>query len=713
MRWPKFLRKDNPAYRAIFATDGGKGPAWKTVDLASYLKEGYQRCVTSFACVNLIAKSASRVSWTLSKKAGKGNWNEFDEHPCLDLLSRPNEFESGIRFGEKVFSYLPLAGNVYIYRNSGIPSAPPARLYVFRPDRVTVNKSGDWRDPIASYDYNAGAKPETIDKRLVLHLTEFHPTDDWYGLSKIEVCARQVDILNEAAIWNMKIIQKDMRIPGVLTGKTAYDPETFMRMWTENYSGPESSRFALPLLFEGEDLKWYNISVNPKDIDWVNGQKLVLRQICSVFGVPSQLLGDTEATTYANYQEARASFYHETVLPLMDIYRDELNNWLVPLYGSGLRLDYNRDGIEAIQEDRGKKYAYLNSAEWLTINEKRDETGFDEIEGGDVILVPISDIPLEEATAPPEPAPDFTPDDDADPDADPDAQDEPPAKARKPARRVIKAVKKSFWTDPDRQKALWTNFDTRTRTREKSFLELARKYLERQGNDIKARLAGYSALVNVSPAALLDKHAETDRFVKDFKAWYRDHFIRAGNAGMHAAKGELFNDAEFKDDKPSSWVFNMTPAQEARLSEHIFNTGSKVNDTTIEKIYRELQRAQVADMTIDEFGQALGDKLDDLSRSRARLWAQNESVWTDSYGQNEAFKQTEFVDMKGWLSAFLDTSRDDHMAASGQEVGVNESFKIGAYMQEFPGDGSQGAPVEDTIQCKCSIYPVIGPGTGD
>ena len=698
----RLSRKDNPAYRAIFSTGGGKGPAWKTVDLASYMKEGYQRCITSFACTNLVAKSASRIMWTLKKGE-----NELDTHELLSKLARPNQFESGIRFGEKVFSYLQLAGNVYIYRNSGIPSAPPANLYVFRPDRVTINKSGNWRDPIESYDYGAGAKPETIDKRLVLHLTEFHPTDDWYGLSKIEVCARQVDILNESAIWNMNIIQKDMRIPGVLTGKVSYSPEQFMKMWTENYSGPESDRFGLPLLFEGEDLKWYNISINPKDIDWINGQKLVLRQICSVFGVPSQLLGDTEATTYANYQEARAAFYHETVLPYMDIYRDELNSWLVPLYGSGLYLDYNRDAIEAIQEDRGKKYTYLQQADWLTVNEKRVETGFDEIVGGDVILVPISNVPLEEATAPPEPPPDFTPNDDDDEEEEEEIEEEP-AKARKPApRRVIRAVKKSFWTEPERKERLWTSFESRVLSRSKSFREMAKDYMRGQADRMRQRLDAIGSLP-IRAENIFDVEAETKEYGKKFYSWYKDHFVRAGHAGMQASKGELFDDAEFKAGVPTSWVFRLTAALEETLRTLVFNSGTKVNKTTIEVIYQELKLAQAENKPVAKFAQDLTDKVDELSRSRAMLWSRTESAKVDNYGQLEGMKQTEHVDMKGWMCSFVPTSREEHMAADGQEVGLNDSFSVGGETLAYPGDPT-GDP-GNVCNCLCSVYPVVGEG---
>lgn len=80
----------------------------------------------------------------------------------------------------------------------------------------------------------------------------------------------------------------------------------------------------------------------------------------------------------SNYQEARMAFYMETVLPLMDWYRDELNNWLVPMFGENLELDYDKDEIEALSEDRQEVWTRCKDAYWLTLNEIRVACGYDE-----------------------------------------------------------------------------------------------------------------------------------------------------------------------------------------------------------------------------------------------------------------------------------------------------------------------------------------------
>ena len=706
MRFPRLFRKSNPANPSLLAVVTPGQPRWSDVDYNSLSTEGYINCATVFACVSQIARSASRIEWYMTQKKGRGIYEEFDEHPCVDLLRKPNDIESGIRFAEKVFSYLMLNGNAYITKVAGIKSAPPRWLYVQRPDRMKVIP-GNVNDPVQGYEYKTGMRSVPFKTEDVLHLIEFHPTDDWYGLSRVQVAARAVDISNQADDWNMNNLANNMNPPGIITAKNVNpaDIDRYRAQFRENYQGGLNA--GIPLIFSGEDVAWTTTGMTPKDVDWQNGQKLTMRKICAVLGVPSMLLGDTEATTYANYQEARRALYMETVLPLMDLYRDELNGWLVPLYGPNLRLEYDKDRIEALQENRGEQYQYIAAANWLTVNEKRQETGFDEVPEGDVILTPFSSVPLaqlvaEEEEPEPEPEPAAEPGEPIE--EEPDEEPEEAGKARKSHPRA-----KSYWADPERKERLWLTFEARVRTRERSFGVMARDYMRGQAERLKKRASGNSSLAGVLPADLLDVKDEAKAYVKKFYPWYKDHFIRAGQAGMTSAKGELFNDAEFKADKPkpTSWTFVMTAAQEELLQQMVFNSGTAVNETTIDIIYEMLKRAQAEDMTVAKFAQDLYDKIaTELSRSRSMLWARTESAKVDNFGQVEGYKETEFVDRKGWMCSFVPDSRDEHMAADGQERKLDEPFDVGGETMMYPGDPSGSAG--NVCNCLCATYPVVG-----
>ena len=685
MKLPHLFRKANPAMRAVLAYFGWAKEIPKKKDYAALTEAGYLNCAMVFACVKYIAQAGSRISWVLGKKKMKGGLEEIEEHPLLKMLRRPNEAESGTRLMEKGISHLMLNGNSYITKMHGAASAPPVFLYALRPDRMTIEK-GNWMMPVAGYTYKAGTEKESFKFQDVLHLTEFHPLDDWYGLSRLEVAARQVDILNKASEWNKRLLDNDMKPPAIIKAKYVSDDtiNQVRKQFKENFEGYENA--GLPVLIGGDELEWTDISLKPKDMDWLNSKKMTMRELCAIFNLCSELFGDSENKTYSNMKEAHRAAYTEAVLPVMDIFRDEFNYWLVPLFGDGLYLDYDRDKIEALQEDREKKYGYLMGANWLKVNEKRVACGYDEVPEGNVILVSLSDIALGSEI--------------------PSAPTDEDKGTR--GRLLLKAGGTGFWRDPQRKERLWMSHKARVETRERSFLPAAEKYLKRQKEAIVAAISKNQFINGISADSIFDKEAEIGLYAKAFEAWYKDHFIRAGNAGMRAVKGELFDDGEFKAEdlkKPSTWVFNMTTAREEALMQMVFNSGTKVNEMVIDRIYDLLNTAQVENWPVYKLAQFIKDEASWFSYWRARNWARTESTKIDNFGQVEGFKATEFVEKKGWLCMFVEDSREAHMKADGQEVLVNDDFDIAGEKLAYPGDPRGKA--ENVCQCLCDVYPVV------
>jgi hypothetical protein len=78
------------------------------------------------------------------------------------------------------------------------------------------------------------------------------------------------------------------------------------------------------------------------------------------------------------------------------------NSWLAAPFKVEIKPDV--DTIPAIAEKRLKMWEMANASTDLTINERRELKGYGPIDGGDVVLVASSQIPLSEAAMPPDPA---------------------------------------------------------------------------------------------------------------------------------------------------------------------------------------------------------------------------------------------------------------------------------------------------------------------
>ena len=211
---------------------------------------------------------------------------------------------------------------------------------------------------------------------------------------------QDIHTLNLAARWNAKLLQNDARPVGALVTEGALTDEQFNRLKVDikkSISGAENAGLPIGPLEAG--LKFQPYGLSPKEMDGCL-DKHTRRKIASILNVAPELIGDSENKTYSNYQEARKALYLENVLPKMDVLRDELNNWLVPIFGDDrASVDYDRDSIEAIREDRSKKVVDLNSQidrGWLTRNEAREDLKRGSMgPAGDVATVSGAVVPLD------------------------------------------------------------------------------------------------------------------------------------------------------------------------------------------------------------------------------------------------------------------------------------------------------------------------------
>jgi len=378
-----------------YATNGQ--PIWTPARYDALAKEGYSINATVFACVNEIAGAVSQFDWLLFKMGGSAKGKkrtQIESHPLLDLLARPNERQGTAAFFEAVAAYYELAGNSYINLVGPNDVAPPKELWLLRPDRITIMP--DSVSGVKAYRYTLDGRWNDISAARILHSKTFHPLNDWYGMSPIEVAARAIDTDNESLKWNKALLQNAARPSGAFVAKGLLGEMEHARMKTElaeaHTGASHAGRF---MLLEG--VEWKAMGLNPMDMDWLEGRKMTKREICQAFQVPPELIGDGEQKTYSNYQEARKAFYHETVIPLMSRIRDDFNNTITPRFGPQLRLEYDLDNVPALAEDQEKLWTRVQAAEHLTINEKRELTGYDDVDGGDVILVSATMIPLDAA----------------------------------------------------------------------------------------------------------------------------------------------------------------------------------------------------------------------------------------------------------------------------------------------------------------------------
>lgn len=379
-----FFQKNNNYYRnneiKSYYQPLGKA-VWSDRNYEMFAREGYIKNVVGYKCVSMLARSASSVKLMVyDKKTNK----KIENHPLELLLNNPNPTQNGYEFFESLYSYKLLSGNTYIqailldkniFKN-------PKELFILRPDRMTIIIDNNSSIPYAyKYKVNSNEKVFYVDKITgnaeILHIKNFNPINDWYGLSPIEAASYSIDQHNEASKWNQSMLQNGARPSGALIVKGNGDDSAFLtdeqftrlkKQLNEEFAGTENA--GKPLLLEG-GLEWMEMSLSPSEMNFLEMKNSCARDIALAFGVPSQLLGIPGDNTYSNLTEARLSMWEETIIPMIDNVVDALNKWLVPMFDDNIGLYYDKDKITALYSRQENYWNKIANANFLNDDEKK------------------------------------------------------------------------------------------------------------------------------------------------------------------------------------------------------------------------------------------------------------------------------------------------------------------------------------------------------
>lgn len=734
----RLLRKDDQS-RVLIAMTAQNKAQFMGRDIKTFSDEGFKKCVIVYSSVNKVAGGAAAVPWLLYKKARskKSARAEIESHPFLDLMARPNPLQGGSAFMQSALSYFLIAGNSYISAVGANKNGKGAakELWTQRPDRMKIIAGSRGYPAQYVYTVNNQEVVYPVDQiklqSPILHLKTFHPLDDWYGLSPLEAAAYQVDQFSGVNKWNMGLIQNGARPSGALvatvsaTSNGQLTAEQFARLKEQidqDYSGAGNA--GRPMLLEG-GLDWKQFGLNPQQMEFVENKNTSARDIALAFGVPPMLLGIPGDNTYANYSEARQSLYEETILPLLDFVKSELNHWLLPLFGDGIECDYDKDEIHALAPRRSMIWDKVSSASFLTENEKRIATGYEPIENGDVILVQSTMIPLEDAVEkaeedeegdqsgddmggdasddesddpspkpdPKKPAPDDESGDDESDDESGD--DEMPGKV---AGDLFEAKLINLRTD--RAKVREWRGQQRLRKRfEKRLQRQAHASFEVEGHKVSEIVSG----LDIHHAEIAVRH-EIDANLPQWKTVlnlnmtaaakaFKDRFDKATKS--HPKRLEYKEDDATYDDFMRDWI-----------REHVGERIKDISETTKKRVIEAMRNAQEEaydeGTPLRDYAEAVKAAYDGFGEDRAITIARTETGTAANQSLVQAAKSSGIDNlMKEWISGDDGRTRPDHVEANGQAVALDDDFDVGGVKMSQPLDPD--GPPEEVINCRCAV----------
>ena len=691
------LFKSNPVARLLYQHKVGQ-PQWSPRNYEQFAREAYLLNPYVFRAIELRANAIGGLRWIATKRDAKGEARELGwGHPLAALMRRPQPRKGGAALFGEIESFLCIAGNAFVSGagpSSGENAGKPREMYALRPDRMKVTPGpGPW-EPVAGYEYRVSAEPKLFGPDEVLHLKRFHPVEDFFGMSPLEPGGRSTDHNNAARRWNVALLQNSAAPAGAFVTEaniTEGQREDIQKQFREDKSGPDNA--GTPLFLEG-GFAWEQMGLSPKDMDWLEGARLSAREIVNVLGVPAEMVGDSQNKTYANYQEARKAFYQDTILPEADYLRDEFNAWLGEKFGA--ELDYDKDQIEALREDRAQLWTVIGAA-WsdgrISKNEGREAMGYDAEPEGDFFLLPASAIVSNADGS--DAFPSEIPEEEPVPGAE-QAEGEEPAGDEAPAADEDDGTKGVSVTKSGRRILLYKATDRKRRGWIRSAKATVRKRLDAQKDAIVDAVlggAGPSDAIHDAEKVILAQRPAWEKLYRSLYATVCRDF----------AKGTL---AQIKSDSGHEAKSAVLPLVDKLVQEWVRkHAGARIVgiiDTDLERVRRELTEGVQKGEGIPQLAKRIEDYLDPIYANRAETVARTEIVSASSLGSQLAAQATGIPMRKSWLSTPGDRTRDSHSDADGQTVGLDETYSVAGYRLRFPGDSSMGAPPEETVSCRCS-----------
>lgn len=396
------------------------------INKTDYIEKGFVRNATVYSVISLRASAAKGIPWLVYKVKNAQKLRHYTNitkkdldlnrlltlkedaleevynTPINALLKRPNPIQSFQDMVEGLFIYRDVTGDAYLAQVTSLVNKEIIQLHLLPADKTKI-VGGPFTDPVAGYHFNAFSKDIILPDK-VMHWKYFNPS--WnsdgrqlYGLSPL-VAASQTINSDNAGIDSETSSFANEGVKAILTGTNDTDIE-FTRDQTDQLIKKLKKATARAksgdgnVMFNRAPMNLLKIGETPVDLGVLDSRKYNKEVICNIFHIHPSLLS-SDASTLNNLTEARKALITMSVMPDMDSLRDNLNTMFQHAFGEQWFVDYDIMAISELQDDLEKLSKTLAGMDWITINEKRAATQYEEYKdpNADLLFSDMGKVPL-------------------------------------------------------------------------------------------------------------------------------------------------------------------------------------------------------------------------------------------------------------------------------------------------------------------------------
>lgn len=321
-------------------------PIWTTPGMHNYVEQGYKKNELMWRCMQERSQAISSARMMVkSKETGE----EVPDHPLYQLLQKPNHMMSEFDLWSISVIYADLTGIAYWEQVRG-PMGNTVEMWPLRPDRM--HPIPHTKKVISGYEYRVpGLEPILIPAENVIEFKVFDPLSLYQGVSPVGVALKALDIDISQTNYLKLFFEGGGIPPGLIkTKKKLIDADVtdIRRRWSERYGGYEKWLAPAVLDMDAEYQKT-SYSFQEMGFDVLDARAEI--RVAMVFMIPPVLIGarvGLDRATFANYREARTSFWEDTLMPMHKHLKDTFQRELADEEWTDVYLEWDYSNVPVL-----------------------------------------------------------------------------------------------------------------------------------------------------------------------------------------------------------------------------------------------------------------------------------------------------------------------------------------------------------------------------
>lgn len=365
--------------------------------------------------VRKISSKAKIIDYGIKRDNDEIDYN----HDIIRLIKNPGEGSTGSLFSDELFKSSLLTSEAWVVARGNV-KRPPLALVAVRPYDVyvTVSSVDGMIKTIHTTGYNdrrtytrfetpQGVRYFSRDmlSEIIPIFSEKRGNEDCRGLSRLGSIKQDLEQLRSGKQHNLSLLKNGAKpsIIGMPQGERTFN-ENQVRLISNYFKAQQQGADnAGNIWIQSVPMKLESFGLSNTDMDYKNLQSAAEYSVRNTYNIPLSLVS-AETMTMDNYKIAITSLYTEAVFPEWRSLIPQLVEALSVRWKDleGVTAAFDPLSIDALREKHIDQMKQLRETRSVSLNEIRKAGGFDDVPGGEAILIQANELPFMAVEGPPD-----------------------------------------------------------------------------------------------------------------------------------------------------------------------------------------------------------------------------------------------------------------------------------------------------------------------